>query len=67
MCAELCPDTFRVEGGIVTVCCNTIDASPGYSGNNRVPYDIEVCVREAVETCPEEAIVIENGRLPFEM
>ena len=47
-CEEICPDVFKIEDGISKV---LID---------KVPSDAEDSCREAMESCPTEAISIDE-------
>jgi ferredoxin len=48
ICEQMCPEVFELERGISTV---KVD---------EVPPDAEQSCREAVESCPTEAITIED-------
>ena len=47
-CAELCPDIFKMEGDLAIV------------RKEDVPQELEDLVREAAESCPVDAIVIDE-------
>jgi ferredoxin len=47
-CAELCPDIFKMEGDLAIV------------RREDVPQELEYLVREAAESCPVDAIVIDE-------
>jgi ferredoxin len=47
-CAEICPEVFRIDGDL-----SMIKVS-------RVPEELEDLVREAAESCPVEAIMIDE-------
>jgi len=48
ICTQVCPEIFEMQG-------NKAVAKMG-----EVPKDLEGCVREAVDSCPSEAIIIEK-------
>ena len=48
ICTQVCPDIFEMKG----------DKAIARMGE--VPKDLEGCVREAVDSCPSEAIIIEK-------
>ncbi len=48
LCADVCPEVFEMDGDLVKVIANP------------VPADAEDDTREAVESCPVEAIEIEE-------
>jgi ferredoxin len=48
VCVQLCPDVFEMEGDKAIV--KIAD----------VPADLEDAVRESVDSCPSEAIIIEE-------
>jgi len=47
LCVDVCPEVFEMEGEIATVIVD------------EVPEDAEDTAREAVESCPVEAITLE--------
>jgi ferredoxin len=47
-CAELCPDIFVMEGDLAIV------------RKENVPMEFEDLVREAAESCPVDAIIIDE-------
>ena len=47
-CVEICPEIFKMEGDLAVVKMET------------VPEELEDICREAAETCPFEAIVIDE-------
>jgi ferredoxin len=47
-CAELCPEIFKMEGDLAVV------------KKEQVPEELEDLVREAAETCPVDAIEIDE-------
>jgi ferredoxin len=47
-CVEICPEIFHVEGDLAVV------------RKERVPPDLEEICREAAESCPVEAIIIDE-------
>jgi len=49
-CAEMCPQIFTMAEDIASV---TI-------GDNPVPADLEALCREAADSCPVEAIIVEE-------
>jgi len=49
-CEEICPDVFEVVGDVAQV----------KIGDQDVPKDLEAPVREASESCPVEAIPLEE-------
>lgn len=48
-CAEICPQVFVMEGDLAVVKADV------------VPDDAEDVCREAADSCPVEAIIIEEG------
>ncbi len=48
LCIDTCPDFFRMEGVLAV------------AKDGPVPAELEDGVREAAETCPVEAIVLEE-------
>jgi ferredoxin len=47
-CAEICPDVFEMQGDLAVVKCD------------QVPAGVEDLCREAADTCPVEAIILEE-------
>jgi len=47
-CEEICPEVFKIEGGVSVVQVDT------------VPPEVEESCREAMEQCPTGAISIEE-------
>jgi len=47
-CAEICPETFEMRGDLAVVL------------KDEVPEEFEDKCREAAESCPVEAIIIEE-------
>lgn len=47
LCVDVCPEVFDLEGEVATVIVD------------EVPADAEDTAREAVESCPVEAITLE--------
>lgn len=48
VCPGICPEVFEMEGDLARVLCET------------VPVEVEESCREAAESCPVEAISIEE-------
>ena len=48
MCAELCPEIFKMEGDLATV------------KNEDVPKELEDLVRKAAESCPVDAMFLDE-------
>ena len=47
-CVEICPDIFEMQGDVAV------------AKSEEVPEELERACREAAESCPVEAIVIEE-------
>jgi ferredoxin len=47
-CAEVCPEIFEMQGDLAVV------------KKDKVPAELEDVCREAAESCPVEAIIIEE-------
>ena len=48
ICVQMCPEVFEMEGDKAIVI------------NEEVPEDLQDSVREATDSCPSEAIIIEE-------
>ena len=50
LCTEICPDVFELDGDFASV----------IFGQSEVPEEFEEKCREAAESCPVEAIIVEG-------
>jgi len=51
ICADLCPEVFELKGAVAVV---------KIEGQQEVPRELEEMCRDAAESCPSEAIIVEE-------